>query len=177
MTHLNRSLVLVSAFSLFASATTASAQHVHSSDLVRIEAHGTLSTYEGIGGGLRGEFVVLPEGAIPNFDDDLSLTVGGDAILFFDDEDWRDRYDHDDEGIGLWAAGAVQWNFYLGRDWSVFPEIGIWLQFGEDGRGHRDDDFDIDLLVGIGARYHLGGRSAILLRLEHPGLLHIGVQF
>lgn len=153
--------------------TSASAQNT--SDAVRLEAHGTLSAYEGIGAGIRGEFVALPDGAIPNVNDDISFTVGGDAILFFDDDDHG--HDHDDEGLGIWAAGAVQWNFYLSKEWSVFPELGMWFQFGEDGRGHEDDAFDMDLLVGLGVRYHLGGRSAILFRIEHPGLLHIGMQF
>lgn len=170
--------VLVAALAL-SIATSAAAQHTHSSDVVRVEAHGTLSTYEGIGGGIRGEFVVLPEGALPDVNDDISLTAGGDAIIFFDDDDHDHAgHDHDNEGLGIWAAGAVQWNFYLGQDWSLFPELGIWLQFGEDGHGHGDDDdIDMDLLLGVGGRYHTSARSAILLRIEYPGLLHIGVQF
>lgn len=155
--------------------STASAQNT--SDAVRLEAHGTLSAYEGIGAGIRGEFVALPNGAIPNLNDDISFTAGGDAILFFDGDDHDHAHDHDDEGLGIWASGAVQWNFYLSKEWSVFPELGMWLQFGEDGRHHDDDAFDMDLLVGLGVRYHLGGRSAILFRIEHPGLLHIGMQF
>lgn len=174
------SLLFAGSIIACAQASVASAQHAHNSDLIRLEAHGTLSTYEGIGGGLRGEFVILPEGAIPNFDDDISLTAGADAIIFFDDHDHDHpghEDDHDDDGLGIWPSGAVQWNFYLGREWSVFPELGIWLQLGEDGHGHDNDEIDMDLLLGIGARYHLGGRSAILIRLEYPGLLHIGAQF
>lgn len=177
-TQPTRLLILAISLTAALSASLASAQNT--SDTVRLEAHGTLSAYEGIGAGIRGEFVVLPSGALPNVNDDISFTAGGDAILFFDDDGHDhgrfDSHDHDG-GLGIWAAAAVQWNFYLSQQWSVFPELGMWLQFGRDGRHDHDDAFDMDLLVGLGVRYHLGGRSAILFRIEHPGLLHIGMQF
>lgn len=166
-------------FALLTSAPVFAQQSGQGSGPMRFEGHATLSTREGIGGGLRLELPVLPQGAIPNLNDDISVTAGADAILFWDDDDHYvcNRGDcDDDEGLGIWPMVAVQWNFYLGKEWSVFPELGLWLQLGEDGHGH-DDDIDIDLMLGVGVRYHLGGRSALLLRLEHPGLVHIGVQF
>lgn len=169
----------ICALVLAASTSVHAQEYTRNSGRLRIEAHGTLSTHEGLGGGVRAEFVILPNGAIPNFNDDFSLTAGAEAILFFDDDDHHGRWDHDhdNEGLGIWPMIALQWNFYLSKEWSVFPELGVWLQLGEDGHGHDDNNINMDLLFGVGARYHFGDRTAVFIRLEHPFMLHVGMQF
>lgn len=163
------------------STTSASAQHIHTKDPVRVDVHGTLTRWGGIGAGVRAELVVAPEGAIPNFDDDISITAGAE-LLFFDFDNDHDR----DNGFGLWPGLAAQWNFYLGKNWSVFPELGLWLYFGHyhynryrgpDRDRWNDDNFGWGLMAGIGGRYHLSSRTALMLRIQFPGLLQFGVTF
>lgn len=153
-------------------ASVASAQHVHTKDPIRVEAHGTLSRWGGIGAGVRAELVVAPD-VIPSIDDDMSITVGGE-LLFFD----FDR-GHGDDGFGIWPGAAAQWNFYLGQNWSVFPELGLWIYFGDGHYHHNRDnnDFGWSLMAGIGGRYHMASRNALMLRIQFPGLLQFGVTF
>jgi len=180
-------LVLVCAAELLLAAEV-SAQHAHTKDAVRVEVHGTLSRWGGIGAGARAEMVVAPEGVIPNLDDDISITAGGEVLFFdFNDNDGyihvhRDgyRHDHGGGGVGIWPGLAAQWNFYLGRNWSLFPELGLWLYFGSgsyhDNYGNNDN-FGWSLMGGFGGRYHMAGRNALMLRIQFPGLLQFGVTF
>lgn len=165
-----------------------SAQHVHTKDPIRVEVHGTLSGWGGIGAGARAEIVVAPEGAIDNVDDDISITAGGE-LLFYDFDGYDGyihvhsdgfRHNHNGgDGFGIWPGIAAQWNFYLGQNWSVFPELGLWLYLGS-GHYHNNNgnnDFGWSLMAGIGGRYHMASRNALMLRIQFPGLLQFGVTF
>lgn len=156
----------------------ASAQHIHTHDPVRVEVHGTLSGWGGLGAGARAEIVVAPDGVIPNLDDDISLTAGGE-LLFFD----VDHNSNQHTGVGIWPGFAAQWNFYLGQHWSVFPELGLWLYLGDADYHHHNHNHDHgngfgwSLMGGIGGRYHMASRNALMLRIQFPGLLQFGVTF
>lgn len=171
-------ITLVGAVHVFG-VSPAAAQHIHTRDPVRVEVHGTLSGWGGIGAGARAEFVVAPEGVLPDFDDDISLTAGGELLFF----DFNDNHDDHSAGIGIWPGLAAQWNFYFGERWSVFPELGLWLYFGDRNYHDHKHDHDHDrefgwsLMAGIGVRYHMASRNALLLRIQFPGLLQIGVTF
>ena len=169
------SLALIGAVQLVG-VTHAAAQHIHTRDPIRVEVHGTLSGWGGIGAGARAEIVVAPDGAIPNVDDDISLTAGGE-VLFFDVNNNNNNNNHN--GIGIWPGFAAQWNFYLGKNWSVFPELGLWLYFGDGDYHHNNhnNDFGWSLMGGIGGRYHMATRNALMLRIQFPGLLQFGVTF
>jgi hypothetical protein len=74
---------------------------------------------------------------------------------------------------------AVQWNFYLDPEWSLFPELGLALIFSDHDRGRGDDDADLRLrpLIAVGGRYHWSRRNALVLRLSWPFGVQVGITF
>jgi hypothetical protein len=161
-TALQLASVACFAASLFCCATVCAQIHG-----VRPEAHLNLGYYSDLGIGLRIDIPIVPQGLLDSAVDELALSPGID--LFFDDDQ-------------LWVGipVALQWNFYLNREWSVFPELGLALLFGHHhwGPGHgRGDGLAIDPLVAVGGRYHFNARNALVLRLGFPFGLQFGITF
>lgn len=129
---------------------------------IRPEAHLNLGYRGDLGVGFRVDIPIVPQGFLDSSVDELALSPGAD-LLFDDGEIWV--------GVPI----ALQWNFYIDREWSFFPELGLAFLFGHHHRWHRGDDGDlgIDLLLAVGGRYHLSSRNALVLRVGWP----IGVQF
>ncbi|HKU40830.1 MAG TPA: hypothetical protein VJR89_21865 [Polyangiales bacterium] len=125
---------------------------------VRPEVHLDLGYHADIGFGVRVDIPIVPEGLLQTARDDLAITLGGD-LLFDDGEVW----------VGI--PVGLQWNFYIEQKWSVFPELGIALLFGEGH--HHGDDVDVEPLLAVGGRYHFNTRNALVLRVGWP----IGIQF
>ena len=151
------SVVLVSAAVFVAWPTTASAQI----EGVRPEVHLDLGWHADIGFGVRVDIPIVPDGLLTSARDDLAISPGAD-LLFDDGRVWV--------GIPI----AVQWNFYINQDWSVFPELGLALLFGEH---HRKNDVAVDFLLAIGGRYHFSSRNALVLRIGWPIGLQFGITF
>lgn len=148
---------------------------------VRIEAHLDLAFHDSLGLGVRFDIPVVPDGLIDGVHDELAVSPGAELFFF----DYHDDYhchrgschDHDD-GVALWPLVAMQWNFYLNEDWSVFPELGLVLQlFNDFDHDHNDSHVDIDPLLAVGGRYHFNDRNALVLRIGWPSGLAIGITF
>jgi hypothetical protein len=147
----------------------------------RGDVHGNLNSYGMLGFGGRVEFALVPDGFLTGeVSDELALSVGAD--VFFSPV-YVGNGDHYGGGAYLLPIIAAQWNFYLGNDWSVFPELGlaIYASFdhngwnGNNGRNYGWIYPTVD--AGIGARYHITSRTALLLRASTPGGLQFGVVF
>lgn len=166
---LPRTLALVLAVAA-APATTAAQESVMI-DGVRPEVHLGIGWGAELGLGARLDIPIVPRGFIDSGDvhDELALSPGAD--VFFD-------AGGDDE-IGVAALLAVQWNFYVHPEWSVFPELGLALIFGDHDRGRGNDDDDVRLrpFLAAGGRYHWSRRNALVLRLGFPLGLQVGVTF
>lgn len=128
---------------------------------VRPEAHLDLALYGDPGVGARLDIPIVPGGLIDGTLDELALSPGADLLI-----------NHKDLWIGV--PVALQWNFYIAQKWSVFPELGLALFFGDH---HKKSDIGLDLLVVMGGRYHLNDRNALVLRLGWPFGLQFGVTF
>jgi len=147
---------------------------------VRVDLHGSLDRYSGLGVGGRAEFAVVPNGLIHgNVNDELALSVGADLMFAQSYFGW----DYYGGGTYIVPIAALQWNFYVGNHWSFFPEAGIAVVIGFDQQDWHDNNgknygwvwAQPDL--GIGARYHFDSNVALLLRLSTPGGLQLGVVF
>jgi hypothetical protein len=78
-------------------------------------------TEVGVGLGFRASIPVLDPGPIPRFNNNLAVSFGVDWAHF-----GACRIDESDcAGNDVWFPVVMQWNFFLTRWWSVFPEIGI----------------------------------------------------
>ena len=140
---------------------------------VRGEAHGSVSQFGVFGAGARAEFAVVPDGFIGgDVHDELALSLGGD--LFFAEL----TPGYYDSGLYVVPIAALQWNFYLGDEWSIFPEAGLAFHIDpdDDGWNGRSAIYATPD-VGFGARYHFASRNALLLRASSPGGVQVGLTF
>lgn len=125
------------------------------------EPHGLLGFWGpfakgAVGAGFRGTVVVVDDGFISSINDSVGITFGGD--FFFG----RNRF---------YIPVALQWNFWLSRNWSVFGEPGVSFSLG----GGKKVDL-LDPLIMGGARLHLGDTVALTLRAGYPAV-SVGVSF
>lgn len=143
---------------------------------------------EGIGLGLRGSIPLMDNGPIETINNNLAITFGLDWAHF---DGNCNRAGFECDANDFWIPVALQWNFFLSRVVSLYPELGLALQhstwsadIGGPGcvnvRGYPicgdDDDTDIELVIWLGSRFNVSDDLAITLRLGRPSLL-LGVSF
>lgn len=135
----------------------------------RPEVHGNLGWHGDLGAGGGVDIPVAREGFIDGTDDEFALRPGGE-VFFLDFDGGHD--------VGAAALLAAQWNFYVSHDWSLFPELGPALEFGQHHHaGGHDHGVHLYLFLNLGARYHFNARNAFLMRLSWPYGLQLGVTF
>ncbi|MCL2778596.1 MAG: hypothetical protein FWD73_11375 [Polyangiaceae bacterium] len=175
----------------FAASADARAQSVirnpndHPKYSVEVEPHGVLGwadLYTSSGFGLGGRFSIpiVDPGFIPTINNNVAISFGIDWVHY----------------TGCYYAGthcgadyfmfpvALQWNFWLTKQWSVFGEPGLFIY-----HGFYNNDFcnglvgcsnptvtSIDPAFFVGARYHFNNRTALTMRVGYP-YLSIGVSF
>ncbi|MDD9966567.1 MAG: hypothetical protein OXR73_10100 [Myxococcales bacterium] len=136
---------------------------------------------EGIGLGMRAYFNVLDNGPVPTINNSLAVGLGAD--LTFSDGGCGPI---DCDAFQVWVPFLVQWNFFFSESFSIFPEIGLALQYvnvdwgGENfadipginfDYGYDDDDLDVELVLWLGGRYMFSRSVGMSLRIGHPSLL------
>ena len=132
----------------------------------RFEIHAGFNWYGAIGGGARFEFPIVPRGILTNVDDELALSFGAEVFYF---------YVPDYPGVGVAPLLALQWNFYVARNVSIFPEIGVALLFGPARERYWVSY--VAPYAGFGIRFHFTDRNALLMRASWPAGLQLGITF
>lgn len=142
-------------------------------DGARVDLHANVDGYGMFGVGGRVELPIVPDGLIRgDVHDELALSLGADVLFSPVDRGYYDG------GGYVVPIAAVQWNFYLGSNWSVFPEAGVAVHFDFDHDGYRDHGWSyVQPDLGLGARYHFQDRLALLMRVSSPGGLQVGLTF
>jgi hypothetical protein len=163
--HEQLCLALIACAPLLLLPAQAAAQQSIMIDGVRPEVHLGIGWHGDIGFGARADIPIVPSGFIDGTDDEFALSPGGDVYL--------DTDGHGDVFVA--ALAAAQWNFYPTPEWSVFPELGLALLFGDHDR--EDHDVRLRLLVAGGGRYHWSRRNSLVLRLSWPFGLQVGFTF
>lgn len=125
---------------------------------VRPEAHMNLFYHSGKWFGLGGrvEIPLVQDGLLVQVNDELAICPGFDLLV---------------NGFAIAPMVAMQWNFYFGHEWSVFPNLGFTIIINDDGHP------DAEPVIEVGGRYHFNDRNALMLRIGWPGLLQFGVTF
>ncbi len=133
---------------------------LHPNYVFEAEPHVLLEPFGGFlpGLGFRGTIVVLKNGFVPSINNSIGVTFGAD---------WVDK--------GVWVPVAMQWNFWLSRNWSVFGEPGLAFRLGDGLAGPHDDHLGW-LGLWVGGRYHFTDRVTLTLRVGRP-TLSVGVSF
>lgn len=170
--------LLVCAFAtpVAASAADGEAESHHHIDSVRVDVHGVLGGYGSLGAGIHVDIPLVPHGFIDGVDDELALSPGVD--VFFNDF-YPDYYSG---GPYLVPGVVLQWNFYLGSYWSVFPEAGVAVYAGDRdflrrGPSGRERFAYAAPNLAVGARYHFNARNALIGRIGTPTGIQVGITF
>jgi len=132
---------------------------------IRFEAHFAFGWYGAVGGGGRLEVPIVRAGLLENVDDEIALSVGAELFYFYGPY----------VGLGVTPLAALQWNFFVGNNVSLFPELGIAFVFGPS-RERYWGTF-VAPYVGFGVRFHFTDRNAVLLRASWPAGLQVGLTF
>jgi hypothetical protein len=152
-------------------ATAASPTSANHIDGVRLDVHADVGGYASLGAGFRVDIPLVGSGLIVGVDDELALSPGLDMFFL---NIYRNYYDGAPYAI---PNCVLQWNFYLGPVWSLFPEAGVAFYVGDGQSLPRGLPLYAALDVGLGARYHFSRRNALLARLSTPSGLQLGVTF
>lgn len=138
---------------------------------VRLDAHINFGGYASWGAGFRVDVPIVRNGLIASVDDELAISPGAD--VFF----WHAYHDYYDGGPYLIPSVVLQWNFYVGPDWSIFPEAGLAMYVGDSHYLRGGAGFYLAPDFGFGARYHFSPRNAFLMRLSTPTGFQLGITF
>jgi hypothetical protein len=148
----------------------------------------------GLGAGVRFSIPVMKNGFIPKINNNVAISFGADWL-------------HYGGGCGYYYAGyaggscgadylffpvALQWNFYVAKQWSVFAEPGlaVYHAFYDDyctvyaagspaynacKFGQPSTTFVVPVFQ-VGGRWHASDKIALTLRLGYP-TVDFGVSF
>lgn len=151
------------------------------------EPHGILSFWgvpgpgdgNGVGVGFRGSIPIVDNGFVKTINNSVAISFGADWV-HYEVDNWCGAWGGpgncfwDDDANILWLPVAMQWNFWLSENWSVFGEPGLALRFNDE---HYDDDVDLDFVFYGGGRFHFGDVASLTMRLGWPSALSVGVSF
>jgi hypothetical protein len=150
----------------------------------------------GFGLGFRASIPVLQDGPIPTINNNLAISFGMDWAHFGGcGPDERDCGADD-----FWFPVVMQWNFFLTRSWSVFPEVGfavhhaIWNHTANGPPGPNgdcvpgpgpapgpgcefsDSNTGVEFATWFGTRFAISDQFAFVLRVGVPSI-SAGVSF
>jgi hypothetical protein len=127
----------------------------HPSYFFEAEPHLTLSPFHGggIGAGFEGTFNIVDQGFIKRVNDSVGVGFG---------VDWTNN--------NHWLlSAAMQWNFWLSENWSVFGAPGFGVRL-------LDDNVNFWPNFGAGGRFHFTPNFTLTMRLGFP-VSAVGVSF
>lgn len=140
------------------------------------------ATGTGFGLGVRGTIPILKNGFIPNINNSVGIGFGVDLAVY-GRSDFCNRFDDDgrcvsrgqsDSFTEFWLPVVMQWNFFLSRNWSVFGEPGVALNY------HAWDAPEplgiAPFILFIGGRYHFSEKITLTMRIGYPAV-SVGASF
>ena len=158
---------------------------------IEVEPHGlfgfgALNSWGGFGfgAGLRLSIPIVQNGFVKQINNSVAITFGGDFLHY--ESCYYAVY-----GCGanyLYFPVAMQWNFFVAKSWSVFPEIGVAPYYGffdnycdtlnPNLRGYcsSPSHFSVTPWFNVGGRYHFNEHVALTMRVGWP-TISVGVSF
>lgn len=135
----------------------------------------------GFGLGFRGSIPIVRNGFVPSINNSVAIGFGVDFARYGRGDYCRDggslsncnrtRIDAFNE---LYFPVVLQWNFFISRNWSVFGEPGIALNY-HSWDGPRDLDID-PFIFFLGGRYHFSEKITLTMRIGYPAF-SLGASF
>jgi len=139
---------------------------------------------EGFGLGFRASVEIVPRGFIRTINNSVAITFGADWVHYYLGERYYGRCSDWVDGPGgrvcvevggranrdyFYFPIAMQWNFWLHRQWSVFGEPGV-APYINSG------DLGFTPTFSAGGRFHFSNAGAVTCRLGYPSF-SCGVSF
>jgi hypothetical protein len=185
-------LLAVSAWRTPARADTLTIEHPgdHPRYVFEAEPHVVLGFIEppgyasgtGFGLGFRGSIPILRNGFVPSINNSVAIGFGVDFAHYYGRGDYcvnggplpdcnRVRQNGFNE---FYFPVVLQWNFFLSRDWSVYAEPGLALNYHAWNGPHP---VDVDpFIFFLGARYHFSDKVTLTMRIGYPAF-SVGCSF
>ncbi len=158
---------------------------------VELEPHldfgwANLYASNGFGAGARASIPIVRNGFVSTINNSVAISFGIDWLRY---NACYFRGVRGFDGFGCGASFfvfpvAMQWNFWLSPQWSVFGEPGLYIYHGV-----FDDNFcgnipgcgyptrtGIDVAAYVGGRFHFNDTVALTLRIGYP-TFSFGVSF
>ena len=135
----------------------------------------------GFGLGFRGSIPLVRNGFIPSINNSVAIGFGVDFARYGRGDYCRNGgrlQDCDRQRINgfneFYFPVVLQWNFFLSRNWSVFGEPGIALNYhGWDGPRAVDVD---PFIFFLGGRYDFSDKITLTMRIGYPAF-SVGCSF
>jgi hypothetical protein len=151
---------------------------------VEIEPHllfGWDSLFPGnsFGLGARFSIPIVDNGFVKTINNSVAITFGAD-LMHYDG-----CYIGRDGGCSanfLFLPVAMQWNFYVARQWSVFGEPGLFIYHGffdacpPGSACIEPTATGIRPMLDVGGRYHFSESLALTMRIGYP-TFSVGLSF
>jgi hypothetical protein len=136
----------------------------------------------GFGVGFRGSIPLMHNGPISKLNNSMAIGFGIDFVRFGRGDFCRDggplgecRDIGRSEGFNeFYFPIVLQWNFFLSRNWSVFGEPGLALNY-HAWKGPNDLDV-APFVFYAGGRFHFADRIALTMRIGYPAF-SVGCSF
>jgi hypothetical protein len=161
----------------------------HPRYVLELEPHAVLGFIEppgyasgaGFGLGVRASIPIVRNGFVPSINNSVAIGFGVDFAHYGRGDFCRDggplpdcdrsRIDGFNE---FYFPVVLQWNFFLSRNWSVFGEPGIALNY-HAWEGPRDLDID-PFVFFLGGRFHFSEKITLTMRIGYPAF-SVGASF
>jgi len=136
----------------------------------------------GFGVGFRGSIPLVRNGFVPSINNSVAIGFGIDFAHYGRGDYCVNGGPLPDCGNRVQANGfnefyfpvVLQWNFFLSRDWSVFGEPGVALNYHAWNGPHA---IDVDpLIFFLGGRYHFSDKVTLTMRIGYPAF-SVGCSF
>ncbi len=141
----------------------------------------------GLGLGLRVTIPIVDNGFVPSINNSVGISFGLDWLrysgCYYYDNRGRDRFGYGCGASFFLFPVAMQWNFWLTPQWSVFGEPGLYVYHGVF------DDYctgivgcsyptrtSVEPAIYVGGRFHFNDKVSLTMRLGYP-TLSIGASF
>ena len=140
------------------------------------------ATGAGLGLGFRGSVPIVTNGFIPKLNNSVAIGFGldfarygrADYCLHYDGNGRCDDRGHGESFTEFWFPIVLQWNFFLSRNWSVFGEPGVAINY-HAWEAPRALDI-APLVVFVGGRYHFSEKITLTMRIGYPAF-SVGCSF
>lgn len=136
----------------------------------------------GFGFGFRGSIPLMRNGFVPSINNSIAVGFGIDFAHYGRGDYCRSGGPLTECNNRVRANGfnefyfpvVLQWNFFLSRDWSVFGEPGVALNY-HAWDGPRALDVN-PFIFFLGGRYHFSDKVTLTMRIGYPAF-SVGCSF